>query len=792
LKKSHLLIAAGLAALAAVLLLALFLTRQRPERHRLFRLGVGEERAQAPKAVPPVEQWSDLFQRLNSDDLATLLKAIERRHPGLYARYSLAYLHARTLIEANEIEAAAGKLAPFLAEGHPFRSLALYHQAEIEEERDDPRAASGQRQELIFSGAKVYREEAIDEEAAHLASFPDPSALTAFVRKVSPSIDTATRRRLNALVVEALLRQGNAAAAVAAGVSLLNAGTTDDASDRVSRALDRPEIVRGMSAGEKVLLGTAFQNHRRYDRAIALLGPVANSDDLRFAVGRCHFGAERFAQAQQVYLRGAAASSDPRMKSTFFFHASRAAQLQGNDQAAERLMTAAIAVRGNFRATSAALTQRIRTRVKQGRLAEAARDLQLLKRMAGNDRAFAEGSLAYAIGMLGAGNRAAALSALNGVPRSMLNAYDVPEFAYWRARAQEDSDPRAAFVAYLSVLRAGTPTHFAYFARDRLDSPALARRLEQELRSREAHAADLISAKNFTLAKEVETDRILLSSADRASELQRLARIYRELPEYRRILELKPDFLPRFPLQDTSSRAELLMAMGLYDEVVEEVRDRYSLREPASALTQAVALNRGSASRESIYAVEVLMRSVPEDYHPDLLPLVVRRLLYPRYFHSFIVRDAEKHGADPTLLLSIMREESRFNPRAKSAAAARGLLQFIITTAHDIGRDVGLVDLTPEDLYDPRVIIQLGAKYVAELSERFGGNRYQTAAAYNAGPAQVALWKRLAPAAGDDWFLSSINFEETKGYVRKVMNSYRRYQEIYGEGPPAGGLRLEP
>src|SRR5881397_3858925 len=91
---------------------------------------------------------------------------------------------------------------------------------------------------------------------------------------------------------------------------------------------------------------------------------------------------------------------------------------------------------------------------------------------------------------------------------------------------------------------------------------------------------------------------------------------------------------------------------------------------------------------------------------------------------SFCIRDSSTNtssrtrhfGADPTLVVAIMREESRFNPRAKSEAAARGLLQFIITTARDIGRDVGLVDVTPDDLYDPRVIIRLGAKYISTLS----------------------------------------------------------------------------
>jgi soluble lytic murein transglycosylase len=186
------------------------------------------------------------------------------------------------------------------------------------------------------------------------------------------------------------------------------------------------------------------------------------------------------------------------------------------------------------------------------------------------------------------------------------------------------------------------------------------------------------------------------------------------------------------------------------------------------------------------------MKRVPTDFHPDLLPLVVRQLLYPRYFFDAIAGDAKKFEADPVLLLSIMREESRFNPRAKSQAAARGLLQFIITTARDIGRDVGLVDVSPEDLYDPRVIIRLGAKYVAELMEQFGGNRYAAAAAYNAGPKQVALWLRLQAAPGNDFFIAAINFDETKHYVRKVMNSYARYSAIYGNEAAVGGLRAEP
>lgn len=771
-----------LLAVAAVLLLiaiaAVIASRQRVQRRRVFRTTAGETKPVPPRqGIPPVEQWTATFQRLPPDELAELLAQIETKHADLYARWSLGYLHARALVESDEDEGAAKKLAPFLAKDSPFRSLALYHQSTIQEDAE----ASGTRQTLIFESAKSpYREQAIEEEIDFLAS--QPAKLAEFAAKLTPSAPTALRRELRARLIQS----------PADGLAILSGGTNDDASDRAARALDRPAILSGMSAQQLALLGETFQAHRHFDRATAVLQLAlakAYSDDLQFALGRSFFGNEQYDEAQSAYLRGANATKDPRQKSTFLWHAARAAQLRGDDATAERLMTAAIAVPGKFETTTVAFTQRIRTRLHAKRANEAAADLALVRKLASKERAIVEASLAYAVGMIG--NPAAAVSALNAVPRNLLDDYDEAEFAYWRARALETRDPSASFRDYLTVLRAKVPTHYAYLARERLDAKEMAPRLARELAVREAQVKNLIATKQFALAKQVQTDRILLSSRDRAAQLQRLAAIYRELPAYRAVLELQPKALPQFPT-DAKDRDTLLIAMGLADEATNAIESRWPLTPAQEALTRSYALNLGSASRESIYAIEVMMKRVPQDFVPDLLPLVVRQLLYPRYFFDAIADDAKKYEADPVLLLAIMREESRFNPRAKSQAAARGLLQFIITTARDIGRDVGLVDLAPEDLYDPRVIIRLGAKYVAELLEQFSANRYAAAAAYNAGPKQVALWTRLQAAPGNDFFLAAINFDETKHYVRKVMNSYARYGEIYGGGGAVGGLRVEP
>lgn len=691
------------------------------------------------------------------------------------------YRHARELLEENEPAAAAQAFAPFLAPGNPFRDLALHHQSEIDDALGHHDDASRNRQALIFEFPNAfYRDEAIDDEIEHLTA--DPRRLSAFAQKI-PS----HRRDLDAHLAEAFARAKDWNSALSKALGVLAGGTMDDPSERAARVLDRPELLPRLSAQQRVLLGTAMQNHRHFDRAVALLS-AGRSDDLTFAVGRAYFGDEKYPQALATYLRGAQQTRSVPMKATFLWHAARAAQLQNDDARAEQLMSQVIALPVRAPATAAALTQRLRTRLEQRRFAEAAADLNAVRKLFPKDHAVVEASMAYAAGMLGAGNAGACVVTLNAIPRNLLDKFEPYEVDYWRGRATEASNPRASFAAYLGVLRATMPTHFAYFARQRLD--AMQGKLQQELAARDAEVEKTMAANQWDAARRAQTDRVLLQPS--AAALQKLAGIYRRVQPYAAIIDLKPHPFPHFPLPPNASRAEQLMAMGLFDEAAADVPHLWPLRPMSSALTQSLALNLGNASKESIFAIEILMNGVPRDYVPQLLPLTVRQLLYPRYFINTIDEDAKSYGADPTLVLSIMREESRFNPRAKSEAAARGLLQFIITTARQIGSDVGLVNVDEDDLYDPRIIIRLGAKYVSTLSKELGGDGYKIAAAYNAGPHQTALWSRLAAGPGDDYFMTAVSFDETKNYVRKVMNSYKRYAELYGNAGPQGGIRPEP
>src|SRR5205085_10022939 len=219
-------------------------------------------------------------------------------------------------------------------------------------------------------------------------------------------------------------------------------------------------------------------------------------------------------------------------------------QWQGDDRTAEALMTQVLALPGRFDSTGPAVTQRIRTRLKQRRFAEGAADLAFVRKNWPRDHTLVEASLAYALGMLGAGNNGAAIVTLNSIPRTLLDKFEPYEIDYWRARALESSNPPAAFAAYLSVLRATQPTHFAYFARQHLD--AMQAKLQQELAVRDAEVAKDITANQWDAARRAQTDRVLLQPS--AAALQKLGAIYEHVQPYGAIAALKPHPFPHFPL----------------------------------------------------------------------------------------------------------------------------------------------------------------------------------------------------------------------------------------------------
>jgi soluble lytic murein transglycosylase len=154
---------------------------------------------------------------------------------------------------------------------------------------------------------------------------------------------------------------------------------------------------------------------------------------------------------------------------------------------------------------------------------------------------------------------------------------------------------------------------------------------------------------------------------------------------------------------------------------------------------------------------------------------------YPALFREIIVREARSRKVDPRLVLAIMRQESGFRARAKSPAAARGLLQLIMEAANKYGPRAGLTNVREDDLYRPDINIRIATEYLAELYKLFPGLPDAVAASYNGGEDNVARWLKRSAHHDPAIFASEVGFSETKGYVFKVMANYRAYRQLYTE-----------
>ncbi len=154
---------------------------------------------------------------------------------------------------------------------------------------------------------------------------------------------------------------------------------------------------------------------------------------------------------------------------------------------------------------------------------------------------------------------------------------------------------------------------------------------------------------------------------------------------------------------------------------------------------------------------------------------------YPVVFRSELLSAARKYKVDPRFLLAIMKQESSFRAGAKSPAGARGLLQLVYDTAIKYKDKAGYPNLRPDDLYTPAVNISVGAAYVADLKDEFGGLYEAIAASYNGGEDNAARWLSRSKPKEPGIFAAEVGFAETKNYVFKVMNNYRVYRDLYTE-----------
>jgi len=224
-------------------------------------------------------------------------------------------------------------------------------------------------------------------------------------------------------------------------------------------------------------------------------------------------------------------------------------------------------------------------------------------------------------------------------------------------------------------------------------------------------------------------------------------------------------------------RALALLSAGEIDFAVSEL---HALTSDADSDTVAAVLALAENSRLPDLALKVA-NSVSDDAARDRIP-GMDAALYP-------VPSWEPKGGftmDRALLYAFIRQESAFNPRARSWAGASGLMQLMPATARAMATRNG----SPADanrLYQPEINMMLGQHYLRYLMEYepIGRNLFLVAAAYNGGPGSLQRWQNEVNYNDDPLlFVASIPVRETRLFIERVMANLWIYQLRLGQKTP--------
>lgn len=145
------------------------------------------------------------------------------------------------------------------------------------------------------------------------------------------------------------------------------------------------------------------------------------------------------------------------------------------------------------------------------------------------------------------------------------------------------------------------------------------------------------------------------------------------------------------------------------------------------------------------------------------------KYIFPLSYFNIIEKNSL--DIDPIIVISLIRQESAFNPNATSRVGAKGLMQLMPATAKRMNKKLNVNNLS-----NPEINVTLGTKYLRQLFTRFDGNLIYTLASYNAGENRIDRWKREVFRNDDPLStIESIPFEETRNYVKLIYRNHFFY-----------------
>ncbi|MEK7667872.1 MAG: lytic transglycosylase domain-containing protein [Gemmatimonadota bacterium] len=247
-----------------------------------------------------------------------------------------------------------------------------------------------------------------------------------------------------------------------------------------------------------------------------------------------------------------------------------------------------------------------------------------------------------------------------------------------------------------------------------------------------------------------------------------------------------------FPPARARERIRLLANLGFESEARAEALGWAADTTASPQVLFAAAAAAGAAG----FAREAIRLGEAAQVRAGLTAGAARGLM-PFPYRSVIEAESAEHCLDPLLLAAIIRQESRFTPRAVSRAGARGISQVMPATGRELAQRLRIAPWDADLLFVPDFNLHLGAHFLADRFRVDSFPVYAAIAAYNAGFQRVDRWRRWPEFGDPDLFVERVAIPETRTYVRIVYASYQWYRRAYadslaGASSPAVAAPLYP
>ena len=193
------------------------------------------------------------------------------------------------------------------------------------------------------------------------------------------------------------------------------------------------------------------------------------------------------------------------------------------------------------------------------------------------------------------------------------------------------------------------------------------------------------------------------------------------------------------------------------------------------ALALAFSILRYSKAQGELNALRDERRARIEAHEKELGYYVQMRRTSG--YDEHIISSAREFRVDRSFISAVIARESHYDAKAESRVGARGLMQIMQDTGEWVSGRLAVRPYSYELLFEPELNIRMGTWYLNYLSAQFGGDPVMIASAYHAGANNVKLWGMNYADDKRTLRVDQIPTEDTKDYVRKVMNAYALFYE---------------